>query len=65
MELNLRTNSWESVEYPGGGVQQLIGNMGPGARRDLDLGIIYTQGVIGGHDLPTFKKKKYCVFYFL
>ena len=53
------------MEYPGGGVQQLIGNMGPGARRDLDLGIIYTQGVIGGHDLPTFKKKKYCVFYFL
>ena len=46
------------MEYPGGGVQQLIGNMGPGARRDLDLGVIYTQGVIGGHDLPTLKKKK-------
>ena len=42
------------MEYSGGGVQQAIGNMGPGTRRDLDLGVIYTQGVIGGHDLPTF-----------
>ena len=51
------------MEYPGGGVQQLIGNMGPGARRDLDLGVIYTQGVIGGHDLPTLKKKKNTVYF--
>ena len=57
------------MEYPDVGVQQAIGNMGPGARRDLDLGVIYTQGVIGGHDLPSFfffyMKHTHCVFYFL
>ena len=42
------------MEYSGGGVQQAMGNKGPGARRDVDLEVIYTQGVIGGHDLPTF-----------
>ena len=53
------------MEYSGGGVQQAMGNMGPGARRDLDLEVIYTQGVIGGHDLPTFFFNIKHIMYFI
>ena len=51
--------------YPDGGVQQAVGNMGPGPTRELDVGVIYTQGVVGGHDLLKFFKHIICVFYFL
>lgn len=62
---NSSTKSQEGMGYPDGGVQQAIGNMGLGPTRELDVGVIYTQDVVGGHDLLKYFKHINCVFYFL